>query len=305
MRVRFAIASLAVLPSALLSAQVDRITIRMIPAPNQTLHVRTLMETTMNAVTDPSSGRSLPIPPMSTNIKTVTDSTSTVGPTDAQGHYQARVVFDTASYTAMLNGQPMPANGQAVPGSPPAELIGAAMTFSYDDQGKVVDVAMDAAMPASLAGPLKQMLTAAMGAAPPMTLSVGESITVPARLDLPNPAAPNTLAMQMTGETRYTLTSVTFDGADRIAHLKSATTGVVNQASPAASAGPRFTFEIRTSSEGTSDVNIDRGIVLHTEQRMTIDGAMRISAPPHVTPAPPIPPMLIHGTMRISSDLAK
>ena len=85
------------------------------------------------------------------------------------------------------------------------------MTFSYHDQGTVVDVATNAAMPPSMAAPLKQMLTGALGAAQPMTLSVGESVTVPSKLDLPLPAAPNTPAMTMTGQTRYTLESVTCD----------------------------------------------------------------------------------------------
>lgn len=298
MSVRLAIASLTVLPSMLLSAQVDRITIRMVPAPNQTIHVRTSINTTMTMTPDPAAGRSLPIPPMHTMMTMVSEHTTAVGPTDAQGHYQATVVCDTASYSATLNGQPIPASGR---GAPPADLVGAVVTFSYDDQGKVVGVETGAGMPANVAGPLKQMLTSVLGAAPPMTLSVGESTTVPTRLDLPLPTGPNAVTMTVSGETTYTLTSVTFDGADRIAHLKTVMTSVVQQGSPVAGAGPRMAFEMRATSEGVSDVNIDRGIVLHSAQQMTLDASMRVD----LNNVAPMPAMLTHGTSTISADLTK
>ena len=65
--------------------------------------------------------------------------------------------------------------------------------------------------------------------------------------------------------------------------------------------------DMRITSEGTSDVNVDRGIALHTEQRMTIDGTMRMAAPAGVasTSMPKVPTMLMHGTATIKNDLAK
>jgi len=303
MKIRLAIALLVVGPSALLSAQVERLTIRMVPAPNQTFHVRTSMDTTMSVTPDPSAAGAVSIPPVNTKMITVAEHTSTVGPTDAQGHYEARVVCDSATYSATLNGQPMPANGQPMPGAPPAEIIGAVITFTYDDAGKVLDVATGAAMPASMAEPLKQILTSVMGAAPPMTLSVGESVTVPTRLTLPLPAGANIPPMTMAGETRYTLTSVTFDGADRIAHLKVGTTTTMTQGTPVATGGPAFSFEVRMSSDGTSDVNVDRGIVLHTEQRMTLEGSMQFDKTNAAMRA--MPAILTRGTMTLSADLTK
>ena len=296
MKLQFLAIATLVLPSALLTAQVERITIRMAPAPNQTLHMRTTMDMTMSVASDPSAGRALPSLPMTTNITTIAEHTSTVGPTDDQGHYEARVVCDNASFTATTNGQPAP-----MPSA--AQLIGQVVTFFYDDQGKVLDVAADGALPASMAAALKQMLTGALAAAPPMTLSVGESANVPAQLNMPMPGGAAGIVMTMSGETRYTLTSVTFDGADRIAHLKMAMTATMNQGSPAEGAGPIVAVEMRTTSEGTSDVNIDRGIVLHTEQRMTIDGSMRFDTSNAAMPA--MPAMLTHGTGRMSADLTR
>ena len=292
------------LPSALLTAQAERITIRMTPAPNQTLHVRTTMELTMSMAPDPAAADALPIPPMTTGMTTIAENTSTVSPTNDQGHYQARVVCDSASFTATMNGQPTP-----IP-SPVAQVVGQVVTFFYDDQGKVIDVTTESSPTDSrlrgaltanaAAAPLKQMLTGALAAAPPMALSVGETATVPTQLNLPLAAGAADTAMSMSGETRYTLTSVTFDGADRIAHLAMTMTGALNHGIPAGGDGSKIAVDTRMTSEGTSDVNVDRGIVLHNEQRMTIDGSMRFELG-----NAPTPPMRIHATMKMSADLTK
>ncbi len=275
----------------------------MVPAPNQTFHVRTSMDMTMGMTSDPAPAGGLLIPPADTKMIMVAEHTSTVGPTDAQGRYEARVVCDTASVTATINGQAMPANGQSVPGAPAAELVGAVVTFTYDGEGKVIDVATNTGMPASMAVPLKQMLTSIMGASPPITLSVGESVTVPAQFTLPIPAGANMPPMTMAGEARYTLTSVTFDGADRIAHLKVGMTNTVTQNAPGANGSPALSLEMRMSSEGTSDVNVDRGIVLHNEQRMAIDSTMQFDKTNAATRS--MPPVITHGVATLSADLTK
>jgi hypothetical protein len=94
------------------------------------------------------------------------------------------------------------------------------------------------------------------------------------------------------------LTSVTFDGADRIAHLAVASTNTVSQ--PTGSTDARHVgLDVRTVSEGKMDVNVDRGIVLHTETRTTIDGLIQSGSQTTV------PPMRTHGTMTMSADLTK
>jgi len=45
-------------------------------------------------------------------------------------------------------------------------------------------------------------------------------------------------------------------------------------------------------------VNVDRGIVLHTETRTAIDGSIHRGQPA-------APPMRTHGTMTMSVDLTK
>lgn len=295
MKRRFLAIPLLVVPAALFAGQAERLTIRLVPAPNQTLHLRTAMEMNMTMTPDPSADTARSMPQMTSSMTMTAEHTTTVGPTDEHGHYGARVVCDSASHTAMLNGKPAP-----IPSGAADRVLEQVMTFSYDDQGKMLDVATEGGgLDPALAGSLKQMLTAALAAAPPITLSVGESVTVPTQVNIPMPsAAAGTLSNS--GEMRYTLRSVTFDGADRIAHLATASNNAITSSAVAAGAIPGVASDMRTVSEGTMDVNVDRGIVLHSETRTTLDGSTRVEGGQIA-----VPPMRIHGTITLSADLTK
>ena len=288
------VASLLV-PAVLLTAQTDRITVRMSPAPNQTLHQRTTQVIAMTTEPKPGGTGALPLVPQAINMTMTMDVTSTVGPPNNQGHYEARVVCDSASMTATLNGQPMP-----MPQLSTEKAVGQLFTFTYDDQGKVINVETDGVLAGAAAAALKQMLTSALATAAPITLSVGETVTVPTLLNVPLPAAAPGGAggpMTVSGETQCTLTSVTFDGADRIAHLAMKITSAVNSALPAGGSAPTIAVDIRMTGEGTSDVNVDRGIVLHKEQRMTVDASTNAEANPRM------PNM--RGTITLTTDLLR
>ena len=280
-----------VVPAMVLGAQTERLTIRMIPSPNQTLHVRTRTDMTMTVTPDPAADAARSMPPVATSMVTNAEHTTTVGPTDEHGHYSARVLCDSVSYTVTINGKPGP-----VPADMADRLVGQVVTFSYDDQGKILKVDTEGGVDPNLAAALKQTLVSAFAAAPPITLSVGESVTVPAQVNIPTPMS--AVMMSTSSETRYTLTSVTFDGADRIAHLAVASTNTVSQPIGSTDARP-VGLDVRTVSEGKMDVNVDRGIVLHTETRTTIDGLIQSGSQTTV------PPMRTHGTMTMSADLTK
>jgi hypothetical protein len=292
-----AVASLLV-PTALLTAQTDRITVRMSPAPNQTLHQRTTQVIAMTTEPEPNGTSTPPAAPRTINMALTLETTSTVGAMDSQGHYQTRVVCESASTTATLNGRPMP-----IPPLATEKIVGQAFTFSYDDQGKVIDVDADGALAGTAVAPLKQMLTSVLPTAAPITLSVGETVTVPAQFTLPlsstGPGGTGS-AITMTVERGYTLTSIAFEGAERIAHLATKMIGAMNGL-PAVGAGPGPTMAVdtRVTSEGTSDVNVDRGIVLHNEQRVSIDtltGAEASAGRPNIR---------MHGTITITTDLVR
>jgi hypothetical protein len=216
------------------------------------------------------------------------DTTSTVGPSDPQGHYESRVVFDSIASTTTMNEKPM--------NMPYPKAAGTAFTLFYDERGKTIDMTGEGALAGDAASALKQVMTSVMASPAPLTLAVGESVTVPDQFKIPIPgvsSAPGG-AMNATGETTYTLSSVTFDGADRIAHLTTRKTTTMGR-------NDDVGLEEHITSDGTLDVNIDRGLTIHSAQRINIDGNMHFAArgvvAEHST--------RIHGTATTNSDLVK
>ena len=290
MRARvFAVAFLALVPT--LTAQSERLTIRMAPAPNQTIREQMTIVVAMTTTPRLSSSDSPSVPPEQGEMKTTMDLTSTVGPIDRRGEYDARVVIEHATMTATSNGQvdPAPTSPARVDGVEPT------VAFHYDSQGR-----MTGAIVESDTGAVDTAVTRAMSAmlatVAPITLSIGETVTVPMEMKVPLPADAGRLSTL--GETRLTLTSVSFEGADRIAHLALKMTTFINQYSIGAS-GPQMADEMRTMSEGKMDVNIDRGIVLHNEQTTTIGDQSSASLKPEN------PRGSIRATVTVSMDLVR
>ena len=283
-------AVLILAPATLVTAQSGPITVRLSPTPNQTIRMHTSQETKMTSEQEPAPGG--PVTPPQNMDMTL----STVGPADATGRYEAHVVCDTAVSATTINGKPMTNPAYA-------KMAGLAFTFVYDDQGKVIDVTADPGLASEAVAAVKQMLTTAMSTPAPLTLAVGETTTVrdPLKAPLSAAAVPGAIGeFAISGETQYTLTAITFDGADRIAHLTTTKSITFSRGSTAAP-GADVTFDQRIMSDGTLDVNIDRGIVLHSEQHLTIDGTMHMAA----RTGDAAPSTRMHGTATITSDVLK
>ena len=281
-----ALLAVAVTPAL---AQTERVTIKLVPVANQTLRFHNAQDIDLTTESDaPPDAPS----PMAMAMHIVIDTTSTIGPTDNQGHYTARMTIDQLSMSSTMNGKPMP-----LPATVSESVEKQVMTVSYDDQGRMTDVAMDGGV-AGVNDALKQIITRAFATLAPMTLSVGESITVPVALNMPMPGGVAPAGLGMSGETKYTLTSVTFDGADRIAHL---TLRVSNTMTPGTSAGGTpMAIAMTMTGDGKMDVNVDRGIILHAEQHATMETSMQ---PPAGGAA--MPKMRMHGKLSSVSDFVK
>lgn len=270
--------------SALLAAQAEPLTIRLAPAPNQTIRMRMAQETSMDVEpTDPATSPNLAMKlGMTMSMATTTET----GAADEQGRVEARMTFDDVTFETTMNGQPAP-----MP-PPRAQFAGRVFTFVYDREGQMVDFKADAADPIFVA--LKPMMSNMLGATGSLRMAVGDTVTRTIEFPL---AVPSGGALgSPTFEMRFTLNSVTSEGADHIAHLTTAMTGQMNpSASP--SSGATAAIAMQMTGTGTMDVNVERGVVKRGEQRMTIDAT--IGSADRTTPAG----MRLRGTMKMSQTL--
>ena len=285
------LAAASLIATAVVSAQGDRITIQLMPKPNQVVRYHTVQEVRFalpspGAPADPS-----PSPPGSGAIVVATESlhTLSVGAPDAQGHAEARFTYDQITMQMSLNGQPMP-----LP-LPTDAIVRQPFTAVLDRDGRMIDV-KGTDENAGVMATIKPLLTSALSGPSSVTLAPGETSTVPlsAELALPLPGA-NASPMVLTGEMKYTLVSVEGGNAGRIAHLTTTMTGRVVAQQIQTPAGT-MSMAMTMTGDGTLDVNGDRGIVTLRKQRQAID----IEIEPGAAAGTALPAMKMSGTITVT-----
>jgi len=293
---RFGVALVAwCLGIALLTAQSDRISIRLVPKPASTVHYRFTHEVALDISPDAPAAGSVSIPPITTRMKMNMACTQVNGSRDAEGQLESQMTCDEVDASMTLNGQPMPG------GLPAGQMAGFHVTLKYDDQGKVVDVQMPSDLPATSGIPMKQLITAFSNVLPPVTLGIGETTSVPLDLPLPMPAAGGSASPALQGRTVLKLLSVerenAREGADRIAHFESTTDVSVNNSdSTSASTGPLpgVKLDFRVNAKGTLDANLDGGFIRTNQTEGTFDGTVSPQG------AGGMPAMRLTGTLKMA-----
>lgn len=274
-------ASVAFMP-LLLGGPAERITIRLAPTPDQTFRTRLVEETNLTMEPADQAGAAAPRPPTRLSGTTAFVATVVVGASDDAGRVEARMTYDEITADFGFNGGPQRA-------ATPADLQGRELTLVYDRDGRIVDVKSN--FTANVADAFKPAIVNIVGAAAPLTLAVGESVTRPTNMMLPLPGADR--PGELTYTTQFTLASVTVDGGERVAHLATTMTAQMNSP-PVAASGANASTTMRIDGTGTIDVNVERGIVMKAEQTVTLDGMFGAAA------AGGLPATRIRGTMTMS-----
>src|SRR5262249_18749052 len=191
-------------------AQSEKISLRMLPQPNQIVRMRTVQETDVDISFDSNS--SLPaavMVPVKMAMKTVFGITQKSGAANAEGHIAAEITYEEITSEATMNGQPMPANDQS------RSFVGKKVMVTFDKEGNVLDIKV----PADVGIPeeaFRQMLKSMYGNLPAVSLGVGETTTVPLDFTLPLPI-PGAAPLKMDGDVKHTLASIERDTTGRIA----------------------------------------------------------------------------------------
>ncbi len=274
-----------------LRAQEGKALVRLTPKPNQAFKCETVQEMEMDATMDGMSQTSGPVS-MKMASKTVFDFSEKTGAPKDQGKIDADVTYDKISSDKILNGKPMPPDALGV------QLVGKTITFTYDKDGRVVDVRVPPDIDLS-AETLKQMMNSFQGNLPAGEMAIGDTTSTPFSMPLPIPA-PGLAALNATGQATYRLAALEKEGADLIAKLDQIVeAGLVTTVDlPLVKGTAKVSIDFKVSGTGGLQLNLTRGIMKINQQQLAIDGDMKMTSDSTETPSGTLK---LHGTSKMTS----
>ena len=272
-------------------AQEGRALVRLTPKPNQAFKCETIQDMEMDATMDGMSQTSGPVSMKMAN-KTIFDFTEKTGAPKDQGRIDADVTYDRISTDKILNGKPMPQDNLGV------QLVGKTITFTYDRDGRVVDVRVPPDIDLS-ADTLKQMMNSLQGSLPAGEMAIGETASTPFSMPLPIPT-PGLVPLNATGQSTYKLVALEKEGADLIARLDLVVeAGLVTTVDlPLAKGIAKVSIDFKVSGTGGLQLNLTRGIMKMSQQQLAIDGDMKMTSDSTETPSGTLK---LHGTSKMTS----
>ncbi|MEO8256121.1 MAG: hypothetical protein ABI868_02135 [Acidobacteriota bacterium] len=277
--------TLMVAPCGLTAQPAEKVSIGQLPAPGQTIRVKTTQDVNMEmTMVGLPPGGGTPPGPMKSLGTMVFEGTQRVTGPDADGRLSVDLNYDRISAGLTMNGRPVPSLNAL------DTLKGKTFTIVVDAQGKVVDFKFPDNVTA-IAPTLKEMMTAMMDGGPTISIAVGETITVPLNFTL-TATMPGAPPMSMVGERTFTLLSIARVDGERIASLEYRLAAKrIAMAMPGPDGPGTMLADFSTTGIGTTQWNLDRGYLVSSDLTSTTDGTM----------TGPIG-MTIHGTIRIVTE---
>jgi len=243
-------------------AQSERINIRPAPRPDQT--VRMTMNQSLDMDLTIEGGAALPAGagPVKMAVRMTMEMTQKTGPARPDGSYDSELTVGQNHMTIEMNGAPLPA------AAPQSQMEGKSVTVTYDGNGRIIDVKMPGGDAATDA--VRQMLRSFSANLPVSTIGVGETVTTPLEFTLPLPI-PGGTGMKMSGVTKMKLVSVGTDGGTRVARFESTSDGQIS-AAPASPGGGSMTVDMTIGGDGTTVIDLEKGVLRSGETRARISG---------------------------------
>jgi hypothetical protein len=272
-------------------AQSEKITLKMIPEPNQTIRMKMVqeMEIEMSFEGDQSTGN-FPAGPMKMAAKTVFGMTQKVGPQDKQGNIVSEVTYDELSSEMTMNGQSMQVGDEV------GKFIGKKATATFDKQGDLVDIKI----PSDLGVPeetFKQLMKSLYGNLPKTPISVGETAATPLDFALPVPV-PGAGPLKMDGQIKFKLVSIERGVEGRQAKFDQSLDGKMASVMevPTPNGAVKMSLDFTMNGVGVMLMNVDKGWIKSSDLKSTFSGKIK-PAGEAGEPAPPT--MKLQGSMKM------
>lgn len=268
-------------------AQSEKISPRIAPKPNQTVHLTMVQEMDMNISFDAVGPAPLAGPMMMT-MKSTMSMTQKTGAVKPDGSYDAEIRYDDMQVALMMNGQPLPTGTATNP------LVGKVIMVTYNRSGQVIDTRFPSDVGPS-AEIVKQLMMSFSGNLPDMAVGVGEAVSIPLDMTLPLPI-PGVSELKLDGQTETKLVSIDKDARGRSAKFDSITYGKMMSSLPVGGKNA-MNLDFTISGTGTTVMDLDAGFVRTGEANATIDA--KVIASPGSSPAG-MPPMTMKGSMKVT-----
>ena len=279
---------IACLAAPALLAQSEKISIRMVPVPGQTVHMTMNQDMDMDISFDGNQAAPAVAGPMKVLITTTLAMTQKTGAVKPDGTLDAEITYDQIRTEMTMNGQTMPAEADT-------QLVGKPVVVTYNRSGEIVDVK---GLPAAglTTESFKQMMNSFYGNLPVTAIGVGEETSAPLDFSMPLPL-PGGAPMKLVGQTRLKLVSIDKDAKGRSARFDSTVTGTMDMAIPSPDGTAGMSVDFTMTGTGTSVMDLEKRLLRSSESTATIDGKLKTAG--GRGPAP-LPGMSMRATIRVT-----
>lgn len=286
------IAASIILATTACFAQGDKVIIRLLPKPNQTVRFEMTQEMNMDVVYEGApdvAGQA------SSNVEKMTGKsifafTQKNGALNDQGKMEAQVTYDRLIIEQSMNGKTVPVDEEV------SKLVGKTIVLTFDGEGNILDVKVppEVEVPAET---LKQMMASMYSNLPKTPVAVGETAAMPFSMALPIPS-PGPDPLNLEGQTKYRLLSVDKESEGSLARFEQTVEAVLLKTFDVTTAEGKgkASVDFKLTGAGALRLDPDKGILKTGEMLTTIDGTMTVStlqAKPQT--------VRLHGTTKMSS----
>ena len=253
-------------------AQSEKIRLKMVPEPNQTVRMRMIqdMEMDMSFEGETPSAAALP-EPVKMMARAVFALTIKVGAPDKEGDFTAEMTYDELSSEMTMNGQPMQ-HGDAS-----GKFIGKKILTTFNKQGEMVDLKMPPDLGVSEES-FKKLLKSLYGDLPQTPIGVGEVATAPLDFTVPLPV-PGAPPLKIDGQINFKLVSVEKDATGRIAKFDQTVDGKMfsNLEVPGPNGQIKMSLDFKLNGGGDLVMNVDKGVPKSGDSKITFGGKLKMT----------------------------
>jgi len=281
---------LALFASLTAFAQPEKIALKMVPEPNQTVRMRMIqdMELDMSFEVEAPSAEALP-GPMKVVARTVFALTHKVGAPDKEGNFTSEMTYDEVSSEMTMNGQPMQF------GDATSKFIGQKILTTFNKRGEMIDLKIPPELGLSEES-FKKMLKSLYGDLPQTLIGVGEVATTPLDFTLPLPA-PGAPPLKIEGQINSKLVSIEKGATGRIAKFNQTVDGkmVSDMEVPRPSGQIKMSLDFKLNGGGDLVMDIDKGVLKSSNSKATFGGKLKMTGASSETK---LPTVNLQGTMK-------